>query len=53
MRLVITAILVRQTILMFGLLDDVEVSLISLPRLKENKKASGRFKDLNDLEHLP
>jgi hypothetical protein len=34
-------------------IEGVEVSLISLPRLKENKKASGRFKDLNDLEHLP
>jgi len=34
-------------------LDGVEVNLISLPRLKENKKSSGRFKDLNDLEHLP
>ena len=31
----------------------VEVSLISLPRLKENKKASGRSKDVTDLEHLP
>ena|ERR1043165_2809218 len=31
----------------------VEVSLISLPRLKENKRASGRSKDIDDLEHLP
>jgi hypothetical protein len=31
----------------------VEVSLISLPRLKENKKASGRSKDVTDLENLP
>jgi hypothetical protein len=31
----------------------VEISLISLPRLKENKKASGRYKDLADIEHLP
>lgn len=35
------------------LIDGVEVSLISLPKLKINKKASGRFKDLDDLEHLP
>lgn len=33
--------------------DGVEVSLISLHHLKENKKASGRWKDLSDLEHLP
>jgi hypothetical protein len=31
----------------------VEASLISLRHLKINKKASGRFKDLNDLENLP
>jgi hypothetical protein len=34
-------------------IDGVEVSLISLKHLKINKKASGRFIDLNDLEHLP
>lgn len=34
-------------------IDEVEVKLISLHHLKTNKKASGRFKDLNDLEHLP
>lgn len=33
--------------------DDVAVSIIGLPDLKINKKASGRFKDLDDLEHLP
>jgi hypothetical protein len=32
---------------------DVEVSLINLPHLKVNKKASGRYKDLADLENLP
>jgi len=32
---------------------DVPVSVISLRRLKENKRASGRTKDLEDLEHLP
>jgi hypothetical protein len=33
--------------------DDVAVSIIGLPDLKINKKACGRFKDLDDLEHLP
>ncbi len=35
------------------MIDDVEVNIISLRHLKTNKKASGRLKDLNDLEHLP
>lgn len=34
-------------------LDGVTVNLISLHHLKKNKKASGRYKDLNDLENLP
>lgn len=34
-------------------LDDVPTSFISLKRLRENKEASGRFKDLSDLENLP
>jgi hypothetical protein len=34
-------------------LDGVEVNLINLRHLKLNKKASGRLKDLNDLENLP
>lgn len=34
------------------LLDGVEVRVISLQDLKKNKKASGRLKDLNDLENL-
>jgi hypothetical protein len=34
------------------ILDDVQVNLISLKHLKLNKQASGRLKDLNDLEHL-
>ena len=34
-------------------IDEVEVPIISLRHLKLNKKASGRLKDLNDLEHLP
>ncbi len=33
-------------------LDGIEVNLISLEHLKVNKKASGRYKDLNDLENL-
>lgn len=35
------------------LLDGVEVSLISLSDLKVNKRASGRSKDITDLENLP
>ena len=38
---------------LIAVIDEVEVSLISLGHLKVNKKASGRFKDLDDLEHLP
>lgn len=34
-------------------MDGVEVALISLEDLKTNKKSSGRFKDLDDLENLP
>lgn len=34
-------------------IDDIEVNLISLKHLKANKKAVGRYKDLDDLEHLP
>lgn len=34
------------------ILDGIEVNLISLDHLKVNKKASGRYKDLNDLENL-
>ena len=33
-------------------IEGIEVNLISLSHLKVNKKASGRFKDLDDLEHL-
>jgi len=35
------------------ILDGVEVNIISLKHLKANKKASGRLKDLTDLENLP
>lgn len=34
-------------------LDGVAVDIISLQHLKQNKRASGRHKDLDDLEHLP
>ena len=34
-------------------IDGVKVNLISLRHLKKNKRASGRHKDLDDLEHLP
>lgn len=34
-------------------LDGVEVSVIGLSHLKQNKKAAGRLKDLADLEELP
>lgn len=34
-------------------LEGVLTNLISLRHLKINKKASGRYKDLNDLENLP
>ncbi|RKU11986.1 hypothetical protein C6501_11815 [Candidatus Poribacteria bacterium] len=33
-------------------IDDIEVQIISLEHLKLNKRASGRYKDLDDLEHL-
>lgn len=32
--------------------EDITVPVISLEKLKENKRASGRMKDLTDLEHL-
>lgn len=34
-------------------IEEIKINLISLKHLKINKKASGRFKDLNDLENLP
>ncbi len=36
-----------------AIIDGVRVPVISLSHLKANKKASGRSKDLVDLEHLP
>lgn len=32
--------------------DDIDVSVISLDKLRTNKLASGRLQDLDDLEHL-
>jgi len=34
-------------------IDGQTVNLISLRHLRKNKRASGRHKDLDDLEHLP
>lgn len=34
-------------------IDGVQVNIIGLTHLKQNKRASGRFKDLSDLENLP
>ena len=34
-------------------IDGMEVNIIDLENLKKNKKASGRYKDLADLENLP
>ena len=34
-------------------IEGVPVKIISLADLKNNKKASGRHKDLDDVEHLP
>ena len=36
-----------------GEIDGINVNIINLRDLKVNKKASGRHKDLNDLENLP
>ena len=34
-------------------IDGIKVNIINLANLKKNKKASGRFRDLDDLERLP
>ncbi len=36
-----------------AVIDDIEVNIISLDHLKANKRAAGRHKDFDDLEHLP
>ena len=36
-----------------AVIDDIPLKLISLADLRINKRASGRHKDLDDLEHLP
>ncbi len=35
-----------------GIIEGIHVNFISLAHLKANKKASGRYKDLDDLENL-
>jgi predicted nucleotidyltransferase len=35
------------------LIEDVKIYMISLEDLKKNKKATGRHKDLEDIENLP
>ncbi|HAJ80130.1 MAG TPA: hypothetical protein DCO75_10195 [Fibrobacteres bacterium] len=34
-------------------IDEISIDFISLDDLKKNKEASGRYKDLEDLRHLP
>lgn len=34
-------------------IDGIQVNLIHIEHLKQNKRASGRYKDLNDLDNLP
>ncbi len=36
-----------------GVVDELKLNFISLDDLKINKRAAGRTKDQNDLEHLP
>lgn len=36
-----------------AMIDGVEVPFISLAQLKNNKRASGRLKDLSDVDNLP
>lgn len=36
-----------------AVIDSIPVQVISLSDLRKNKQASGRYKDLEDLEHLP
>ncbi|MBC8394347.1 MAG: hypothetical protein H8E17_17480 [Deltaproteobacteria bacterium] len=34
-------------------LDDIDINFIDLFHLKKNKRAAGRYRDLDDLENLP
>jgi predicted nucleotidyltransferase len=34
-------------------IDGIPITFISLEDLKKNKRAAGRFRDMEDLEHLP
>ncbi len=34
-------------------IDGIPINLISLQDLKKNKRAAGRHKDMEDIEHLP
>ena len=34
-------------------MDGIPIHLISLQDLKKNKRAAGRHKDMEDIEHLP
>ena len=43
----------RVEYLLIGGYARVRVNIIGLAHLKQNKQASGRFKDLADLENLP
>jgi hypothetical protein len=45
--------LVGMPVVIMDTLDGVPIKIIGLEQLKINKKASGRHKDLSDLEHLP
>ena len=36
-----------------AIIDEIEINIIALDDLKSYKKASGRLKDLTDLEYLP
>ncbi|MBN1675678.1 MAG: hypothetical protein JXR37_31840 [Kiritimatiellae bacterium] len=36
-----------------AMIDGEAVNIIALPHLRKNKRAAGRHKDLDDLEHLP
>jgi len=34
-------------------IDGIPINFISLQDLKKNKRAAGRYRDMEDLEHLP